>query len=74
MADPTRFSETEMLAHCGRALRKIDHGDRRGTFMVTHDEIEAMAALIDSIGLGHLSAVFASSFMHVMLWRLKRQA
>lgn len=54
MADPRRFSETEMLAHCGRALRKIDHRDRRGTFMVTHDEIEAMAALIDSIGLGHL--------------------
>lgn len=46
----TRFSETEMLAHCGRALTKIDTRGRRGTETVTHDEIEAMAALLVSVG------------------------
>lgn len=49
-----RFSETEILAHAGRAIGKIDARGRRGTEMVTHDEIEAMAALIDLTGIGQI--------------------
>lgn len=48
------MTETEMLAHCGRALRKIDSRGMRGVEQVTHEEIVAMAALIDSTGAGHL--------------------
>lgn len=48
------MTETEILAHCGRALRKIDQRGPRGVEMVTHEEIVAMAALIDTTGAGHL--------------------
>ena len=54
MSDPIPFSETEMLALSGRAIAKIDRRGRRGTEAVTFDEIEAMAALIDITGTGHL--------------------
>lgn len=50
----TPMTETEMLAHCGRALRKIDQRGPRGVEQVTHEEITAMAALIDTTGAGHL--------------------
>ena len=50
----SRFTETEILAHCGNALVKIDSRGRRGTETVTYDEIEAMAALIDLTGAGQL--------------------
>lgn len=53
MPEPKRFTETEILSRCGSALTKIDRRGRRGTEMVTHDEIEAMAALIDLTGAGH---------------------
>jgi len=54
MPDIRTLTETEMLALTGRALTKIDKRGRRGTEMVTHDEIEAMAALIDLTGAGPL--------------------
>ena len=38
------MTETEILAHCGRAIVKIDTRGPRGVEMVTHDEITAMAA------------------------------
>jgi hypothetical protein len=53
MADRAPMTETELLALCGSALTKIDTRGRRGTEMVTHDEIEAMAGLIDLTGAGH---------------------
>ena len=48
------MTETEILAHCGRAIVKIDTRGPRGVEMVTHDEITAMALLIDLTGAGHL--------------------
>jgi hypothetical protein len=47
------MTEDAMLALAGSALRKIDVRGRLGTTMVTFDEIEAMAALIDCLGAGH---------------------
>lgn len=52
MPEPRRFTETEILALAGSALVKIDSRGRRGTERVTHDEIEAMAALIVQTGAG----------------------
>ncbi|CUH68019.1 hypothetical protein TG4357_03344 [Thalassovita gelatinovora] len=48
------MTETEMLAHCGRALRKIDQRGPRGVEMVTLDEITALAVLVDLTGAGPL--------------------
>ena len=48
------MTETEIFAHCGRALTKIDNRGPRGLEMVTHEEITAMALLIDLFGVGHL--------------------
>jgi hypothetical protein len=50
---PERLTEEEMLALSGSALTKIDGKGPRGTSMVTFQEIEAMAALIDCMGAGH---------------------
>ncbi|MBN7785163.1 hypothetical protein JYP51_09550 [Ponticoccus gilvus] len=49
---PDRFTEPEMLALCGSAMAKIDTRGRRGTEMVTHDEIEALAAYVECTGGG----------------------
>lgn len=49
----TPLTETEMLAHCGRAIRKVDRGPR-GVEQVTHEEITALAALIVSTGAAQL--------------------
>ncbi|WP_425099165.1 hypothetical protein [Tropicibacter sp. S64] len=52
--NPQPMTEGAMLSLAGSALRKIDRKGRRGTTLVTFDEIEAMAALIDCLGAGHL--------------------
>ena len=49
---PTPFEEEQMLALAGRAIGKIDLHGRRGTSMVTHEEVEAMAALVECLGAG----------------------
>ena len=54
MAEITPMTETELLAHCGRAIAKIDARGPRGVEKVTHDEIVAMALLIDLTGAGYL--------------------
>ncbi|SDY54929.1 hypothetical protein [Citreimonas salinaria] len=46
------LTEGEMLSLAGSAIAKIDGKGRRGTSMVTYDEIEAMAALIECTGAG----------------------
>ena len=46
-----RFTIVELVAHAGRAIGKIDTRGRRGTEKVTHDEIEAMAALLAVLGI-----------------------
>lgn len=46
------FTEQQMLSLSGSALAKIDGKGRRGTSMVTFEEIEAMAALIECFGAG----------------------
>lgn len=51
MAEPKHFTEDEMLDLTTSALRKIDSHGRRGTSMVTYDEIEAMAATLVCLGM-----------------------
>lgn len=51
MSEPTRFTENEMLDLAANAVRKIDSHGRRGTSMVTYDEIEAMAATLVCLGM-----------------------
>jgi len=48
------MTETEILAHCGNALAKIDSRGPRGVEQVTHEEIIALAALVDLTGAGPL--------------------
>lgn len=51
MTEPDRFTEDEMLDLSARAVRKIDRLGRRGTSMVTYDEIEAMALTLVCLGM-----------------------
>lgn len=46
-----RFTIHELVDHAGRAIGKVDARGRRGTERVTHDEIEAMAALLAVFGI-----------------------
>lgn len=51
MSDVQHFTEDEMLDLAARAVRKIDSHGRRGTTMVTYNEIEAMAATLVCLGM-----------------------
>ncbi|WP_417262603.1 hypothetical protein [Celeribacter sp.] len=51
MSEPTPFTENEMLDLAANAVRKIDSHGRRGTSMVTYDEIEAMDLTLICLGM-----------------------
>lgn len=46
MADPTRWTEAEMLRLAARGVLKVDLMGERGAVLVTCDEVSAMAAVI----------------------------
>ena len=48
---PERFTIPQLVEHAGRAIGKVDARGRRGAEKVTHEEIEAMAALLAVLGI-----------------------
>jgi len=71
--DATPMTETEILAHCGRALRKIDQRGPRGVEMVTNEEITALAALVDLTGAGPLCIETSIALDRLMEQKEQRQ-
>lgn len=51
MADPARWSESEMHRLAARAVLKVDLLGHRGTTLVTCDEVAAMAAVLALSGV-----------------------
>ena len=52
---PDRFTQVEAMMIAARAMGKIDEKGRRGTFSLTHDEIEAMAVTLAMLGVPAIS-------------------
>ena len=55
-----RFTEPQLVQLSGMAIGKINGRGRRGTCMVTHEEIEAMAGLLLLMGVPEIVAAPAS--------------
>lgn len=51
MSMPTPFTEAEMLNLAASAIAQIDARGRRGTEMLTYDQIEAMALTLALVGI-----------------------